>query len=295
MARKNLNEMDFTLYWFMFPVAIGVATVAMLSGIAGAALFMPIFLLLFPFLCKEYVLAHPIVSIAAALLTSTFGFASGYLGYSRRGLIDYRMAAPFLIYALPFALLGAWICTYFAAELIRFAYGLMMVILALFFFKGTRELAPSTLSGNRKSGITIQTREGQKYTYRRYRPSLVPTAIGGFFTGLLSTGIGEITMPQLVTKGKIPVPVAAATSVMVVICTFFVAATAHIFTLIREGGWEAVPWNLVCYTIPGVIIGGQVGPRLQGRYSRKNMIKGIAAVFVLVVIDMCWTVLREIK
>ena len=31
--------MDFTLYWFMFPVSILVATCAMLSGIGGAALF----------------------------------------------------------------------------------------------------------------------------------------------------------------------------------------------------------------------------------------------------------------
>ena len=29
--------MDFTLYWFMFPVSILVATCAMLSGIGGAA------------------------------------------------------------------------------------------------------------------------------------------------------------------------------------------------------------------------------------------------------------------
>ena len=32
-------RMDFTLYWFMFPVSIGVATCAMLSGIGGAGLF----------------------------------------------------------------------------------------------------------------------------------------------------------------------------------------------------------------------------------------------------------------
>ena len=31
--------MDFTLYWFMLPVSMGVATTAMLSGIGGAALF----------------------------------------------------------------------------------------------------------------------------------------------------------------------------------------------------------------------------------------------------------------
>jgi uncharacterized membrane protein YfcA len=42
--------MDWTIYWFMFPVSICVATTAMLSGIGGAALFIPIFVIIFPLL-----------------------------------------------------------------------------------------------------------------------------------------------------------------------------------------------------------------------------------------------------
>ena len=42
--------MDWTIYWFMFPVSICVATTAMLSGIGGAALFIPIFVIIFPIL-----------------------------------------------------------------------------------------------------------------------------------------------------------------------------------------------------------------------------------------------------
>ena len=59
--------MDFTLYWFMFPVSIVVATCAMLSGIGGAALFTPIFILVFPLLGPEYVLNSTIAAISAAL------------------------------------------------------------------------------------------------------------------------------------------------------------------------------------------------------------------------------------
>ena len=73
--------MDFTLYWFMFPVSMLVATTAMLSGIGGAALFMPIFLLIFPLLGPEYPLTSPVAAIAVALLTETFGFSSGFVGY----------------------------------------------------------------------------------------------------------------------------------------------------------------------------------------------------------------------
>lgn len=40
--------MDWTVYWFMLPVCITVASVAMFSGISGAALLTPIFLIGFP-------------------------------------------------------------------------------------------------------------------------------------------------------------------------------------------------------------------------------------------------------
>ena len=59
--------MDFTIYWFMFPVSICVATTAMLSGIGGAAFFMPIFLIVFPLLGPEYALASPVAAIGVAL------------------------------------------------------------------------------------------------------------------------------------------------------------------------------------------------------------------------------------
>ena len=81
--------MDFSLYWFMFPVSIMVATVAMMSGIGGAAFFTPLFLVVFPLLGPEYVIT-PVQAVGTALLIETFGFSSGFVGYYRKGLIDFR-------------------------------------------------------------------------------------------------------------------------------------------------------------------------------------------------------------
>lgn len=89
----------------------------------------------------------------------------------------------------------------------------------------------------------------------------------------MSVGIGEVVMPRLVKHCKVPVPVAAATSVLIVIVTVMSASFAHISTLISEGGVEAVPWHLVTYTARGVVIGGQLGSRLQGRISSEKMEK----------------------
>jgi len=47
-----------------------------------------------------------------------------------------------------------------------------------------------------------------------------------------------------------------------------------------------MPWNLVCYSIPGVIIGGQIGLLLQGKYSQRTMERSIAMLFFVFSIAM---------
>ncbi len=42
--------MDWTIYWFMLPVCVAIAGVAMFSGISGAAMLIPVFLIGFPLL-----------------------------------------------------------------------------------------------------------------------------------------------------------------------------------------------------------------------------------------------------
>ena len=74
---------------------------------------------------------------------------------------------------------------------------------------------------------------------------------------------------------------AAATSVLVVIVTVVFASTTLFAQLIQAGGWAAVPWNLLCYDIPGVLIGGQIGPRLQGLVSQHTMRRAISLLFII--------------
>ena len=71
----DFSLFDWTIYWFMFPVAICVATAAMLSGIGGAAIFAPIFMIVFPILGTEYPLQSIAAAIGVALLTEVFGFS----------------------------------------------------------------------------------------------------------------------------------------------------------------------------------------------------------------------------
>lgn len=40
-----------------------------------------------------------------------------------------------------------------------------------------------------------------------------------------------------------------------------------------------VPWNLIAFIVPGVVIGGQLAPMMQGKLSQRTMEKILAGVF----------------
>ena len=61
----------------------------------------------------------------------------------------------------------------------------------------------------------------------------------------------------------------------------------------RSGAWAAVPWNPLFRDIPGVLIGGQIGPRLQGRISPHTMRRAISILFVLLAAAMMSVALRK--
>lgn len=299
--------MDPTLYWFMFPVAIVIATTAMLSGIGGAALFTPMFLIVFPLLGAEYTLGTAVTAIGAALLTQTFGFASGFIAYQRQGLIDYKSALPFIAVAVPIAILGALLSQTADANLLKGTYAVLMAILSVTLLRrpasvegtptigaeaGSAEARPASARELRE----LKARDGTTYRYTAPRQGLgaAATGIGAFLTGMVSVGIGEVIMGQLVKRHRVPLPVAAATSVLIVIATVTAASLAQVVALIAEGGIEAVPWNLVMYTIPGVIIGGQIGPRAQGKVSQTTMVRAIALLFALICAAMASIVIADL-
>jgi len=273
--------MDFTLYWFMFPVAIVVATCAMLSGIGGAALFTPIFVLLFPILGPEYVLASTFAAISTALLTQTFGFLSGFIGYYRRRMIDFDLAVRFVKISVPIGILGALVAHSVHDGILIAAYAMLVLVLAI----GMLFLRKPPLSR-------------PNYDDASQRPEIKNSDVylaggGAFLTGLVSVGIGEVLISRL-TKRGIPVGIAAATSVAIVFATILAATTALVTQLIRDGGVGAVPWNLIMYEVPGVLIGGQIGPRLAGRVSQRTMERAIGALFVFLAVAMMTVALRKL-
>lgn len=185
--------------------------------------------------------------------------------------------------------------------LLKATYALLMLVLCPVIlrrrpqhdFAGSRDALPEMESVRPLRSVTDSA--GRTFTYPAPRQGMTGAAItgaGSFLTGLLGVGIGEVVMVQLVKRNRVPIAVAAATSALIVIGTVASASFTQVTALISAGGVEAIPWNLICYTVPGVMIGGQFGPWLQGRIAHRTMEKAIAGLFAVIGIAMMWIVVR---
>jgi len=267
----------------MLPVSTLVATTAMLTGIGGAAIFIPIFLIVFPLLGPEYVIVGHASAISVALLTQSFGLSSGLVRYWYRGLIDFNLAKRFLRVSVPSAILGSIVAQYLAIEPFKIFYGILMFSLAFLLLYNQKIIHNSIKKlsiFNREH--TIQKMDSPNIPVINPKKDRTAAAIGGTLTGITSVGTGEVIMPHLFKSCNVSIPVSAATSVLVVLVTVVSASLTHLLFLLFNEGLEAVPWDLLFYTIPGVIIGGQIGAKIQ-RNSLSEKIKKLIPVLFLII------------
>ena len=290
---------DPTAYAFMLPTSVAVATACQLSGIGGAALFSPIFLLAFPLLGSEYPLESAAAAIASALLTEVFGFSSGLTGYARRGLVAWPAALEYIKVSVPLAFTGAVCASAVASSpgVLRGVYAALMFALAgyLTFAPPAEQIAAQAedecaVVDDERAPVTVTVGDGRSFTYRPPQLGLGSFGVtggGSFLTGLLGVGVGEVILPQLVRSCCMPLPLAAGTSVAAVVTTAAAAAIVQFATLAALAGDDfasVIPWNLVRWTIPGVLIGGQLAPLIasKGLVSDEAIERFAATLFATV-------------
>ena len=281
--------------WFMFPIALAIATLAMASGIGGATFFSPLFILALRL--------EPEVAIGAALITETFGFASGMFAYIRDKVIDFKLGGIMLMATVPMAILGTYLGGILDPAILKLILSAGLVAVAISFLhapdseevKLINAQAMETLS-NTNPEACIVARDGEQicYVVKRKFEGLISGGMGGLFVGLVSTGLGELNDYFLLKRCKVPSRVAVATSVFVIAVTVLAASGGHVARF-AQAGPETLNrvLSLVVFTVPGVLIGGQLGPRLAARIPEHTMQVVLAILFILIAIVTVGEVVLE--
>lgn len=277
-------------FWYLFPVAILISTIAMSTGIGGAVFFSPLFILALKL--------EPKIAVGAALITELFGFSSGLLAYYKAQLIDFKLAKNLLILSVPAAVIGAYYADAVPPIVLKaiFATGLVFIGFQLFNAWRKEEREKKEAEHREEFATSYESEltdaDGKKYRYTVCNRNMGRSfaMIGGAFVGMISVGLAELQEYHLVARCKVPTPVAVATSIFVVVITVLVASVGHFYEFAKEGG-EVLNQvlSVVLFTVPGVILGGQIGPKLQKKLPEDKMKVGISILFILLGFFMLYT------
>lgn len=271
-------------YWFMLPVAVLISTIAMASGVEGATFFAPFFMLALRL--------PPEVAIGTGLITEVFGFASGLFAYTRKRLIDFRLGRNLLVMTIPAAILGTWLSSRVAPDFLKAILGFGLVAVGLSFLRALShtqaadiDLAIQVDADNQGEITTITTSDGEIIRYKicNQTEGMAISGVGALFMGLISTGLGEMNGYFLLQRCKVPSKVSVATSVFVVAVTALTAASGHFLRFLQagEGTMNAV-LSICLFTIPGVILGGQIGSSVASRIPQRMLETGLGFLFLAV-------------
>jgi uncharacterized membrane protein YfcA len=253
-------------YWYMLPVATVIGALATASGIGGATFFAPLFVLVLGM--------TPEVAIGTALIIEVFGFTSGFLSYARRRLIDYGLGTALLVTTIPMALVGVWMSERIEPDILKAILGVGLFVVAANALRTpkreTVERMDDTIHrrySKRRGETCLVTAGGEEicYTVCNRTEGRLIAAAGALFKGMIGTGLGEIDEHFLLERCHVPSAVSVATGVYVLLLTSLAAAAGHLGGFLRANRAGLDPaLSLLIFAIPGVLIGGQLGPRIAG-------------------------------
>ena len=281
-------------FWWLFPVSIVIAAIANGAGIGGATFFSPLFLIVLGL--------DPVIAIGAALLTEVFGFASGVVAHARAKAIDWFAVRRLVVVSVPFAVVGSLLAGYAPATFLKLLLGFGLLFIAFTFI---RHHDPEVEDAEIAAGVgvvqpairrRIVTADDQVYDYElcRLQEGRIGAGVGGLLVGLISTGLGEANSYSLVKRCRIPSRVAIAVSVVTVAVTALAASVTHLINFLQTPDADtALIVSIVMFTIPGVIIGGQLGPRITGRVPERTLIRSIGWLFIAVAAITIWEALAR--
>lgn len=245
-------------YWFLLPVGVAIPVLATSAGVSGATLWVPVYLL--------WLKLDPPVAFWLGLFTMLFGFGSAVIRNFRDGSFDPVIVRRYLVIAIPAALAGGWASGSVNEALIVALFGVFLLVYAI-------------VIGGRTLGM-------RRNSDRHDRVPISIALVGGALTGLISIGIGVVAMPSVLRHRSSRSPGAAIGSLVMVIFFTSLAATigrmrpSLISELRRDSSQMAA---IAIWVLPGVVVGGQIGPRLAQMLPSERHTRLYFSVVLLIV------------
>lgn len=249
--------------WWAWPLILFIVTfflgiVAVLGGVGGGVLFVPIIGGFFPF--------HIDFVRGAGLLVALAGALAAGPGLLKKGMADLRLAIPVAVIASACAIVGAMIGLALPAKIVNIALGgTILGIVAIMLMAKKSEYPDVPQADNlstvlRITGVYHEASTGQDINWKIHRTpqGLATFIIIGVMAGMFGLGAGWANVPVLNLMMGAPLKVSVATSKFLLSITDTSAAWIYV----NNG---AVLPMMVVPSIIGIMLGSIVGVQILAR------------------------------
>ncbi|KJR42906.1 membrane protein containing DUF81 [Candidatus Magnetoovum chiemensis] len=249
--------------WWVWPLSLFILTfvlgiVAVLGGVGGGVLFVPIVGGFFPF--------HLDFVRGAGLLVALAGALAAGPGLLKKGMANLRLALPMGLIASACAIIGAMIGLALPTNIVQTALGLTILGIVVIIAKAKKSDFPEVKQPDPLSvalgisGIYHEVSTGQDIKWHVHRTPLamILFIIIGVMAGMFGLGAGWANVPVFNLLMGAPLKIAVSSSKFLLSITDTSAAWIYI----NNG---AVIPMIVVPSIIGIMLGSMVGVRILAK------------------------------
>jgi len=246
--------------WWKWPVILLVVTfvmgiIAVLGGVGGGVLFVPIISGFFPF--------HLDFVRGAGLLVALSGALAAGPGLLKANLASLRLAIPVALIAATMAIVGAMVGLALPTHIVQLALGGTILGIVVIMLTAKKSAVPDVPAADNLSsalricGIYHDPAMKQDINWKIHRtiPGLATFIIIGFMAGMFGLGAGWANVPVLNLMMGAPLKISVATS------KFLLSITDTSAAWIYMNKGCVIPMMVVPSLI-GIMLGSFVGVRL---------------------------------
>lgn len=266
------------LPWWTWPAMLLVTCfvlgiVAVMAGVGGGVLFVPIVGSFFPFHLDFVRGAGLIVALAGALAAGP--------GLLKANLANLRLALPLALIASTFSIVGAFVGLALPADLLKVAMGITITLIAVLFIFSKNSEFPNV---GEPDGVTKALKIGGSYyepsvgrpvdwtVWRSPQGFLLFIAIG-LVAGMFGLGAGWANVPVLNLLMGAPLKIAVGSSKFLLSITDTSAAWVYM----NQGAVLAI---IAVPSVVGIMIGSLVGVKLLA-VAKPKIVRTLVIVMLL--------------
>jgi uncharacterized membrane protein YfcA len=255
-----VSEQSAAVAWWVWPLILLIVTfvmgiAAVLGGVGGGVLFVPIISGFFPF--------HLDFVRGTGLLVALSGALAAGPGLLKMNLASLRLAMPVALIASTFAIIGAMIGLALPTNIIQIALGVTIIGICVLMLLAKKSEYPEVREADKLAsilniyGVYQEASSGQTINWKIHRTpqGLLLFVIIGIMAGMFGLGAGWANVPVLNLLMGAPLKISVATSKFLLSITDTSAAWIYL----NKG---CVIPMMVVPSIVGIMLGSFVGVRL---------------------------------